>query len=108
MSRIFFYSASSFHVHTVQHDESVKDLVAVLDVLGDDDPVVHGHVAGVEEGIVLVDGVDDPLVVGHVWEDQGQEARLLRVSRLLAGIHLCSKTDLGKNKDKKWKAVIKV
>ena len=38
----------------------VKHFVGPLDVLGDLYPVVHGHVARVQEGVVLVDGVDDP------------------------------------------------
>ncbi len=91
-------------VGAVEDDEAVEVLVGVLDVLDgrgqqvqvrrlhemgvavahlrDLNPVVHGHVAGVEEGVVLVDGVDDPLVVGDVREDQWEED--LAVRALLA------------------------
>ena len=47
-------------VGAVEDDEAVKVLVGALDVLGDDDPVVHRHVARVQERVVLVDGVDHP------------------------------------------------
>ena len=60
-------------VGAVEDDKAVVVPVGALDIFGDLDPVVHGHVGGVQEGIVLVDGVDDPLVLGHLREDKREE-----------------------------------
>ena len=76
---------------TVENDKSVEDRIAILDVLCNDDPVVHGHVAGVEKRVVLVDGVDDALVVGNMGQNQWQESWL---GGLLAGIDVRLETDL--------------
>ena len=40
--------------------KTYKVFVGALDVLRDDDPVVHRHVARVQQRVVLVDGVDHP------------------------------------------------
>ena len=41
--------------------------------LGDGDPIVHGHVGGVEERVVLVDGVDHAFVALDVRKDDGEQ-----------------------------------
>ena len=46
----------------------IKIVVVELHVLGYLYPVIHGHVAAVQQGIVLVDGVDHSLVSGHAWQ----------------------------------------
>ena len=40
--------------------KTYKVFVGALDVLRDDDPVVHRHVARVQQRVVLVDGIDHP------------------------------------------------
>ncbi len=53
-------------VCAMEDNECIERLVVSGDVLGDQRPVLHRHVAGVEERIVLVDAVDDAIVVeGH-------------------------------------------
>ena len=64
-------------VRPMQDHKAVKHLVPSLDVLGNLGPVVHGHVAGVQQGVVLIDTVDDAIAM------KCQPARCMYV-------HVCS------------------
>ena len=50
-------------VGPVQNHEGIKHQVPLLDVPGDLGPVLHRHVAGVQQRLVLVDTVDDAVAV---------------------------------------------
>ena len=52
-------------VSAMQDNEAIEVLIGALDILRNDNPVIHGHVARVQQRIVLVDGVDHPSVNNH-------------------------------------------
>ena len=67
-------AAESHGVGAVQHDEGVPVVVRGVDILSDPEPVLADHVAAVDQGIVLFDGV---------------QLRIVRVSRGSVASTLC-------------------
>lgn len=57
-------------VGAVQNDEAIESVVLALDVLGNEDPVVDGHVGRVQQRIVLVNGVDHSRFLASVGQHQ--------------------------------------